>query len=286
MRAGRWSSAMIFAIVKVLPDPVTPSSVWKSLPERIDSTSFAIAAGWSPVGEYGEWSLKRLDIYFLYILIKLFTINKYLFYRKMHTKQPCIILPDFWEVEKSEVIRELSYRLRVMKSVQNAFDRMFWTQMPHIQIERIARQNSRAMQQSYNEQIFRVLWDTAPNDLYEDADYVKWHQLQYAWDWKDGSLSFRWEQSSSQQNPHHLVPKSRWWTNNPKNFWYIHRLPHNDFHTVFQNLTPIEQILLLTQVHEKLLSPDFIRKLQDMPISKSPDVLYKRGVLQKWWEAN
>jgi hypothetical protein len=41
---------MIFAIVNVLPDPVTPISVWCFLPARSASVSRLIAAGWSPAG--------------------------------------------------------------------------------------------------------------------------------------------------------------------------------------------------------------------------------------------
>jgi hypothetical protein len=42
--------AITFAMVKVLPEPVTPSSVWLGLPLRSPSTSFSIACGWSPAG--------------------------------------------------------------------------------------------------------------------------------------------------------------------------------------------------------------------------------------------
>ena len=41
---------MTLAIVKVLPEPVTPSSVCFARPLRAPSTSCAIAWGWSPAG--------------------------------------------------------------------------------------------------------------------------------------------------------------------------------------------------------------------------------------------
>jgi hypothetical protein len=37
-----------------LPDPVTPSSVWKDRPSPRPSTSAFIASGWSPVGLNGD----------------------------------------------------------------------------------------------------------------------------------------------------------------------------------------------------------------------------------------
>src|SRR5882672_2487633 len=51
---------MTFAIVKVLPDPVTPSSVWDARPSSMPSMSFAIASGWSPDGAKSSASLKGL----------------------------------------------------------------------------------------------------------------------------------------------------------------------------------------------------------------------------------
>ncbi len=47
---GRLHRAMMFAIVKVLPEPVTPSSVWRRHPSWMPCTSASIACGWSPVG--------------------------------------------------------------------------------------------------------------------------------------------------------------------------------------------------------------------------------------------
>ncbi len=44
---------MTFAIVIVLPDPVTPSSVWKRSPRSSPRVSSAIAFGWSPAGSNG-----------------------------------------------------------------------------------------------------------------------------------------------------------------------------------------------------------------------------------------
>ena len=45
---------------KVLPEPVTPSSVWCARPDWMPSMSAAIAAGWSPAGTVVrlqlEWS--------------------------------------------------------------------------------------------------------------------------------------------------------------------------------------------------------------------------------------
>jgi hypothetical protein len=41
---------MTLAMVKVLPDPVTPNSTWCRSPAASPSISSAIARGWSPLG--------------------------------------------------------------------------------------------------------------------------------------------------------------------------------------------------------------------------------------------
>ena len=50
IKVGRLSLAMTFAIVKVLPEPVTPSKVCSFMPELTPLTSWSMASGWSPVG--------------------------------------------------------------------------------------------------------------------------------------------------------------------------------------------------------------------------------------------
>ncbi len=54
---------MIFAIVNVLPLPVTPRSVWNRLPSIRPFVNFSIACGWSPEGMY---SLTNLNL-FIYL---------------------------------------------------------------------------------------------------------------------------------------------------------------------------------------------------------------------------
>ncbi len=58
--AGRCNSSITLAIVKVLPEPVTPSSTCVCSPSRALAVSSAIAVGWSPDGSYSETSSKRL----------------------------------------------------------------------------------------------------------------------------------------------------------------------------------------------------------------------------------
>jgi hypothetical protein len=52
---GRFTRAMVCAIVKVLPDPVTPSSTWCG--RRVEpSVNSPIARGWSPASAKSDTS--------------------------------------------------------------------------------------------------------------------------------------------------------------------------------------------------------------------------------------
>ena len=54
IKAGRCTASITLAMVKVLPEPVTPSSTWsRSLPCK-PATRSRMAAGWSPFGSKGE----------------------------------------------------------------------------------------------------------------------------------------------------------------------------------------------------------------------------------------
>ena len=51
---------MILAMVKVLPEPVTPSSTWSRSCALTPATSSGMAVGWSPAGWYSLTSLNFL----------------------------------------------------------------------------------------------------------------------------------------------------------------------------------------------------------------------------------
>lgn len=55
---------MTFAIVKVLPEPVTPKSVWYLLPDLTDATILATARAWSSLG----LNLDEISKFFIFYL--------------------------------------------------------------------------------------------------------------------------------------------------------------------------------------------------------------------------
>lgn len=62
MSVGSPTSAMTLAIVKVLPEPVTPRSVWNLSPARTPVASSAMAVGWSPDGSKSLFKSKSAII--------------------------------------------------------------------------------------------------------------------------------------------------------------------------------------------------------------------------------
>ena len=65
MRAGRCSCSITLAMVKVLPEPVTPSSVTSLTPDCKAETSSLMASGWSPDGLYSDsrMNFKTISFY-------------------------------------------------------------------------------------------------------------------------------------------------------------------------------------------------------------------------------
>src|SRR5664279_226204 len=55
-RVGLSTFLMTLAMANVLPEPVTPRSVWCLAPDKMPSVSFAMACGWSPAGLKGATS--------------------------------------------------------------------------------------------------------------------------------------------------------------------------------------------------------------------------------------
>jgi hypothetical protein len=122
---------------------------------------------------------------------------------------PLIIYPEFTREERLSIVVQISHRVGARKNVREAYDRLFGTQLPHVQIERLVRMNSRALMDSYNTKLFRILSSNSIDDFYLDDEYVEGHQLRYAHCWNDGNLIARWQKYTKNPNPHHILPESR-----------------------------------------------------------------------------
>ncbi len=184
-------------------------------------------------------------------------------------RQPII---TFWDTaeDKSAVVMLLSEKIVRKWKTQRAFDRMFGTNAPHHMIERLFHLNSRVLLPKYNERVFRLLAGN-PEHFYADENYMEDHVMSNIWEWDDGTLLARWEKSTESPNPHHILSRSRWWKNSPHNLWQFDRATHDDFHLVFQNLTPTEQARLLVHYFERNFSQAFKAEITKILSSEFPD---------------
>jgi hypothetical protein len=109
--------------------------------------------------------------------------------------------------------------------------------------------SSRALLEDVNRNIFTLL---ASNQalFYADKTFPVRHNMRFASDWSDGTLLDRWEKRTKEANPHHIVSRSRGGTNASRNLWLADRSTHDDFHLIFQNLTPFEQIAMILQLYK------------------------------------
>lgn len=63
---------------------------------------------------------------------------------------------------------------------------------------------------------------------------------------------------------HHIVPKSRGWSNNDSNLVRMLRNRHEDLHNLFQNNLPHEQIQQLLKLYDNALTKSFRKDIAEV----------------------
>lgn len=75
---------------------------------------------------------------------------------------------------------------------------------------------------------------------------------------------------------HHIVPRSRWWTNNFDNIKMLKDNPHKSLHILFWNDTPVEQMWNLTfQINYTALADEFREDVRILLSETDPNYYYK-----------
>lgn len=59
------------------------------------------------------------------------------------------------------------------------------------------------------------------------------------------------------------------------------RFPHNDFHMVFQNLTPVEQFIVMTIIHKNILNPEFVNDMKMLHKTIKEPECYRAGTVDR-----
>ena len=79
-------------------------------------------------------------------------------------------------------------------------------------------------------------------------------------------------------NKHHILCKSRWWTNNKQNIVKLDTRVHNALHLMFANGTPSEQIARILDISSTALTSEVKSDIIKILDNKELDYWYKRAV--------
>lgn len=83
------------------------------------------------------------------------------------------------------------------------------------------------------------------------------------------------------ENVHHILARSRWWSNEDCNRIKLFVPVHDSFHRVFGNGTVQEQIFQLLWISSKWLTEEFKRDILKVIRESDQDYYYKEGVFRK-----
>lgn len=108
----------------------------------------------------------------------------------------------------------------------------------------------------------RILLGEDLGYFYKHPEYVEEKFEQDQNEWSNGTILCPWFVTTDKPNPHHIIPTSRGGNDNWKNKRFMDRLHHNDFHTVFHNLTPVEQLIVMMIIHKRILNPEFVHDIK------------------------
>lgn len=85
---------------------------------------------------------------------------------------------------------------------------------------------------------------------------------------------------SNIKTKHHIVPKSRSWTNKENNIIHISDHVHAAFHRVFANKMPHEQFAQLLSINWTALRDEFVQQINEILDYSEREYFYKNGVMR------
>ena len=74
---------------------------------------------------------------------------------------------------------------------------------------------------------------------------------------------------------HHIVPRSKGGSNNGNNIAKLDKKKHEAFHTLFSNLTPVEQITFLIDLNYSALNREFV-------VGIMAQIMFYKGKYYEW----
>lgn len=191
-----------------------------------------------------------------------------------------IIKPDTSREEKWQVISSIGTRM-VRGRVSCAYDNLFGTFPPHRSMLRLEHFNSKVLCHDYRKMVRRILLCDDLSYFYRHPKHVESRFEQDQNDWRNGNILCPWFTTTNKPNPHHIIATSRGGNDNWKNIRSMDREHHNDFHTVFHNLTPVEQLIVMMIIHKRILNPEFIHDMKVLHKEVGEPECYRDGTIAK-----
>ena len=72
---------------------------------------------------------------------------------------------------------------------------------------------------------------------------------------------------------HHIVPRSKWWTNEDDNLIRIKEQPHQSLHILHENKLIAEQLIKTLEISEKAMRPEVVQRLIETLTAHDPNDL-------------
>lgn len=197
-----------------------------------------------------------------------------------HWKPELIIRPENSKEEKWRIVSNIGSRI-VLGRVGRAYDNLFGTFPPHRSMLRLEHFNSKVFSRDYRKMVRRILLGEDLEYFYKHPEHIEARFEQDQGDWKNGNILCPWFTTTDKPNPHHIIASSRGGNDNWKNKRFMDRRYHDNFHTVFHNLTPVEQLTVMMIIHKRLLNPEFVHDIKLLHKEIDEPECYKEGTIMK-----
>lgn len=80
---------------------------------------------------------------------------------------------------------------------------------------------------------------------------------------------------------HHIIPKSKWWTNNGYNLIWLKQKEHRALHNFFGNDRPDEQLRRLFEINKSVLTDDVKSDVIKILDIDELEYWYRKGTIKR-----
>lgn len=178
-----------------------------------------------------------------------------------------------------KVYRESGEIKKIKRKVFDSLGNLFWNSLPHESVAMLIDFNWQVLTDEFKSSIFKILKNKDLLDLYEQERLEALENMRLI-DWVN-VWTILWKSWHKKLNDkHHIIPDSKWWATNELNIRLTRFNIHRDFHIVFGNLLPIEQIRKLLELYPQIFLDEFEQELGVLLEWSNQEFYYKKGVMK------